>query len=180
MTRKLTEKQKAFADEIAKPKEIIETMISLFYKEEATEKEKEEIAYLVCKARFDCSDEMATKLNKDMSKYAYGYLKRKKKYNIKMHKRREGKREGLSFEQWQENLKYFNYECCYCGSGERIEMDHLFPFSKGGKLTKKNTVPACKSCNSSKNDKLFEEWYKNTSFYDKEKENKINNFLKSR
>ena len=40
--------------------------------------------------------------------------------------------------------------CYYCGmkvAPKELTLDHLVPVSRGGKSTKTNCVPACKSCN---------------------------------
>lgn len=45
--------------------------------------------------------------------------------------------------------------CHYCGflfTAKQITRDHKIPKSKGGRLTVKNTVPACHQCNSLKAD----------------------------
>jgi len=43
--------------------------------------------------------------------------------------------------------------CHYCGekfSPEILTMDHIVPLARGGKSTKGNVVPCCKSCNNEK------------------------------
>lgn len=40
--------------------------------------------------------------------------------------------------------------CCYCGSSERLSLDHLIPRIRGGSDVSDNLVSACRSCNSSK------------------------------
>jgi 5-methylcytosine-specific restriction endonuclease McrA len=37
-------------------------------------------------------------------------------------------------------------------------MDHIVPISRGGKSTKGNVVPCCKSCNTAKKQLLPIEW----------------------
>lgn len=102
-----------------------------------------------------------------------------KTYAINKQKRRHEKRDdfALSDEEWNETLKYFRYQCAYCGSSEKLTYDHFYPFSKGGDFMKGNIIPCCKSCNSSKNSKLFEEWYKKQTFYSKIRENKILKYI---
>lgn len=52
-----------------------------------------------------------------------------------------------------------NFTCQYCGKrGARLECDHVFPFSLGGKSTLENLVAACVSCNRSKGAKTLSEW----------------------
>lgn len=48
-------------------------------------------------------------------------------------------------------------QCTYCG-GPGGTVDHLVPLSRGGQHAEGNLVPACRSCNSSKRDKLLIEW----------------------
>lgn len=50
-----------------------------------------------------------------------------------------------------------NYECQYCGSGERLTLDHVMPVSRGGRSTWENVVTACYSCNSKKGSKTPQE-----------------------
>jgi 5-methylcytosine-specific restriction endonuclease McrA len=43
--------------------------------------------------------------------------------------------------------------CHYCGKtfpAEELTMDHILPVVRGGKSTKGNCVPSCKSCNTDK------------------------------
>ena len=43
--------------------------------------------------------------------------------------------------------------CHYCQkqfSPDELTMDHIVPLARGGKSTKGNVVPCCKSCNSEK------------------------------
>ena len=40
--------------------------------------------------------------------------------------------------------------CAYCGSDDRLSLDHLIPRSKTGKDDAGNIVWACRACNSSK------------------------------
>lgn len=49
--------------------------------------------------------------------------------------------------------------CCFCGSAAKLTMDHLFSKSHGGPETADNVVWVCRSCNSSKNDTDFLEWW---------------------
>lgn len=48
-------------------------------------------------------------------------------------------------------------QCAYCGQAGGT-VDHLVPLSRGGQHAEGNLVPACRSCNSSKGDKLLVEW----------------------
>ncbi len=48
--------------------------------------------------------------------------------------------------------------CAYCGGTERIEIDHIVPLTRGGTHTASNFAPACKTCNTSKGNRLLGEW----------------------
>jgi len=47
--------------------------------------------------------------------------------------------------------------CQYCGSKDRLTIDHVFPKSRGGKDTWENLVAACVPCNNRKGDRTPEE-----------------------
>ena len=60
----------------------------------------------------------------------------------------------LTSYQWEHTLKHFNNCCAYCGEKlTNAHQDHFIPLSKGGEYTKRNIVPSCKKCNSSKSNK---------------------------
>jgi 5-methylcytosine-specific restriction endonuclease McrA len=61
----------------------------------------------------------------------------------------------LTTEQWNAIKLAYKFRCAYCGDRkQRLTMDHVIPVSKGGAHTAANIVPACQSCNSSKNARL--------------------------
>lgn len=96
---------------------------------------------------------------------------------IRKHRKRSVVSDFTPFE-WKECTNYFNNECCYCGSkSDKLEQDHFIPVAKKGPYTKTNIVPACGSCNSSKNDRDFFEWYPKQNYYSIERENKILSYL---
>jgi len=58
-----------------------------------------------------------------------------------------------------ERLKLkFPQACCYCGSTERLSLDHLIPRFRGGEDDADNLVWACRSCNSSKGNTDLLRW----------------------
>jgi len=83
----------------------------------------------------------------------------------------------LTNDEWQENLKYFDYSCAYCGSDKSITKDHVIPLTKGGTTSKCNVIPACNSCNTSKLNYDFEKWYKKQEFFSDERFKKILNLI---
>ena len=51
--------------------------------------------------------------------------------------------------------------CHYCMRSmpsKELTMDHVVPVSRGGKTTKGNVVPCCKTCNTAKKQLLPIEW----------------------
>ena len=60
---------------------------------------------------------------------------------------------------WQRRLA--KGKCHYCGRPtppRSLTMDHIVPIARGGRSTKGNVVPACKSCNNEKKETLPTEW----------------------
>lgn len=59
--------------------------------------------------------------------------------------------------EWRECLEHFDHRCAYCLRHEsevgKLARDHMQPLTRGGSNWPENLVPACKSCNSSKNAK---------------------------
>ena len=83
----------------------------------------------------------------------------------------------LTTEQWETINTVFDRKCAYCGKERELEQDHFIALSNGGEYTHNNIIPSCKSCNSSKNNGDFFEWYPKQKFYSKRREQKILNFL---
>ena len=48
--------------------------------------------------------------------------------------------------------------CNYCGSADKLALDHIFPQKLGGKDDAENLIFACRTCNSSKGKKDLMEW----------------------
>ncbi len=60
---------------------------------------------------------------------------------------------------WQQ--KTSTGTCYYCGEEvgfHQLTMDHVIPLSRGGRSTKDNLVPCCKTCNTKKKSALPVEW----------------------
>lgn len=79
---------------------------------------------------------------------------------------------------WESCKKYFNRSCAYCGKPlERLTQDHFIPLARGGEYTAENIIPACGSCNSSKNSSDPFCWYPRQPFYDTKRWTKITKYL---
>lgn len=86
---------------------------------------------------------------------------------------------NYSLDEWEQAKVYFDNKCAYCGaSSDVLSQDHFIPLSKGGSYTKDNIIPACISCNSSKSDTDFKEWFTKQEFYNFDRLQKIENYLK--
>jgi len=81
--------------------------------------------------------------------------------NSEKHLRHErAKARELRQSRWWQN-RLAEGRCHYCGrpfSPRELTMDHLVPLIRGGRSTRGNCVPACKECNSRKQDLLPMEW----------------------
>jgi hypothetical protein len=60
---------------------------------------------------------------------------------------------------WARLLARWDYCCAYCGvGGKRLSWEHVVPLTRGGRHTIGNVLPICRSCNSSKGNRLLAEW----------------------
>lgn len=89
------------------------------------------------------------------------------KVRAKNQRRRAKKRNApgtFTAEDWKAKLAYYGYKCRYCGIHKSetkegwLEADHAIPLSQGGSNFISNIVPACRSCNASKNARTFKEF----------------------
>lgn len=62
--------------------------------------------------------------------------------------------------EWTRLCTRYRGCCAYCGDNTRLTVDHIIPLSRGGYHGIGNLIPACSSCNSSKNKKFIIEWKK--------------------
>ncbi len=77
------------------------------------------------------------------------------------HIRRERRkaRELRATQWWKRRLA--KGRCHYCGTStpaHALTMDHVVPLALGGRTTKGNVVPCCKTCNNNKKSLLPMEW----------------------
>lgn len=49
------------------------------------------------------------------------------------------------------------HTCAYCGSTDKLTIDHVNPRTKGGKTSYENVVACCWDCNNKKGDKTLDE-----------------------
>jgi 5-methylcytosine-specific restriction endonuclease McrA len=82
----------------------------------------------------------------------------RKRYEGARRARKKGCEASLTNAEWLSRLSEFQDRCAYCGSLEKLTIDHIVPLSRGGAHTSTNVAPACLSCNTSKHTKLLAEW----------------------
>ena len=75
-------------------------------------------------------------------------------------KRQKAKARELRKSRWWQQ-KCSSGKCYYCTkqiSFKELTMDHLVPLAMGGRSTKDNLVPSCKSCNNRKKSMMPIQW----------------------
>lgn len=73
---------------------------------------------------------------------------------------------GLGSIADDERLKMILPQAChYCGSQNKLSIEHLIPKVKGGADSAENMVWACKSCNSSKGQTDLLDWYRSKNVF---------------
>jgi len=77
-----------------------------------------------------------------LAKLATHYLKPIGKINIR--------RQPISEELRNKIFERDNCQCVKCGKTENLTIDHIIPFSVGGKTEEANLETLCRSCNSKK------------------------------
>lgn len=98
-------------------------------------------------------------------KFYHSYYKFTDKFKVTSSKAKHNRRLReanvectLTSKQWSTILKSYNNRCAICGvkftDVIKPTVDHIIPVSKGGGLTFENVQPLCRSCNSSKNNRL--------------------------
>ena len=67
---------------------------------------------------------------------------------------------------WRESIKaHYNHRCVYCGSTDRLTLDHVKPRCRGGRNDASNLVAACQSCNRSKGSSDVLDWFLGQPFF---------------
>ncbi len=96
------------------------------------------------------------------------YLNNHELHRNRDHGRRAKKNKNGVFKVLRKELiKLYNSPCFYCGSLDKITIDHIIPISRGGTHGIGNLVSACSSCNGSKHTKFLIEWKRDLTFLNK-------------
>lgn len=130
-------------------------------------------------------EEKADEINEKAKEYVkrVSQTERYKNYKRNYRQARESLKRNLentlTEKEWQELIVLFNGVCAYCGKKRKLTQDHIIPITKGGGYTKNNIIPCCGSCNSSKQNKNFEEWYLSKPFFNESRLNRIKEVMES-
>lgn len=96
-------------------------------------------------------------------------------------KKRTGEVGTYTRVDWRDVMVHFKGCCAYCWKGQtrssRLTRDHVVPVKNGGDTSRKNIVPACKTCNSSKGDLDWAEWLKTRKYYKPTVEQRIREWV---
>jgi len=145
----------------------INQKVNNFYKVSGTEKVRSN-----CKTCFKDYN-LKNKERKKVYDFEYRQINKKRiaqvshKYHVSnrerardaSHRRRSIKMNNGSFKIYKKELfKIYNSPCFYCGSLNKITIDHIVPISRGGTHSIGNLVAACAFCNGSKSSKFLVEW----------------------
>ena len=101
--------------------------------------------------------------NRERGKERYHLRPETRKLNNKNSFYKHNGIEGrYTIDEWKTKLVEYDYRCAYCGDEllDSISTDHTIPVSRGGSNNIDNIVPACRKCNSRKNNKTLEEYIK--------------------
>jgi 5-methylcytosine-specific restriction endonuclease McrA len=101
------------------------------------------------------------KANPDKFKQYRSTSKKRNKEAIAADTRRRNARRkanGVFLIAKKELIRLSQGPCFYCGSTEKITIDHVVAIARGGTDSIGNLVPACKSCNSQKRQLTIMEW----------------------
>ena len=104
-----------------------------------------------------------------------GPLHSPKEYLFNLHVTSSGEAKRM----WRQKIKEeWGHQCAYCGSEDRLTIDHILPQSKGGLDVTKNVVCCCHDCNQSKGHEHWKLWYVQQDFYSEERFDKIEGWMK--
>jgi len=121
--------------------------------------------------------EKAREYGRDYSKTRY--QQNRELYRQYLRQRRARKRGGVpvTVTQMHNRVKECGNQCVYCG-GEYSHIDHVYPISRGGHDVLGNLVPACATCNLTKQTIEWRKWYRRQAFYSAEREQRIEALIK--
>ncbi len=146
-------KEKLFIKEILPSKEnLIQNKVDEFLKLKEIEKEnirKESLKRQILEEENNRQEKLKTKQLKEQLK-----KEMLEQGIISDISNEEQKREPIPQEIQDRVWNRDGGKCVKCGSREKLEFDHIIPFSKGGSNTYRNLQILCEKCNRQKNNKI--------------------------
>jgi 5-methylcytosine-specific restriction endonuclease McrA len=102
-------------------------------------------------------------------------LKNKKPSVTRTQAKSKVRSEKMTSKNLSDRLKLFDGCCAYCSEslGKNKQIDHVVPISKLGADTLDNIVFVCQSCNLSKGNRNFLDWYRTKPFWTQARESKV-------
>ena len=98
------------------------------------------------------------KLARQLTSWRRGNRARYLAQKARRRAREAGVMATLTAKEWQEIVRQYNHRCAYCGKRKKLTQDHVKPLVQAGPHIKANVVPACQSCNSSKQGRTPDQW----------------------
>lgn len=86
------------------------------------------------------------------------YKPREVELRIARHASKYGAEGFHTSNEFEKLLRQYDGKCAYCGENEATDREHVIPLSRGGSNYIGNILPVCRSCNTSKKEKLLVEW----------------------
>lgn len=148
----MTIKKNYFIDEfIPKNQDLINSKKAEYYRE-LKEKEDIQLKEILKEEILQKERTKAEKLNKQRLKQEL--LQELYKEDLIENTASERKREPIPQETQDRVWNRDGGRCVQCGSQEKLEFDHIIPFSKGGSNTYRNLQLLCEECNRKKSNKI--------------------------
>lgn len=145
----------AMGYEKIKDKYKLVSLDDILFAEELDDEIKEELISDLHNYSCEEAEELCNTVKQEEKKAKLKEIKRRiskktrKKYNIST-EGREPIPEDVQHQVWNRD----SGKCVKCGSREKLEFDHIIPFSKGGSNTARNLQLLCEKCNREKRDKI--------------------------
>lgn len=88
-------------------------------------------------------------------------------------KHRTGEISTLTLRDWTEAMIFFKGACAYCATEQsrrlKLTKEHVVAVTRQGTTERRNIVPACTGCNSSKGDRDMETWFRACKFFSEQR-----------